>query len=79
MNDKQHILHAVLGRYGLVGAKTELPSLAIQQSRSVEEELTVAVNLAFLDWVYNSPHPAVRRQMGPRLSATFASIRESMG
>ena len=39
----------------------------------------VGVNLAFLDWVYNSPNPAVREQMGPRLPATFESIRTRMG
>jgi Ser/Thr protein kinase RdoA (MazF antagonist) len=36
----------------------------------------VAVNLAFLDWVYNTPNPAVRQQMAERLPATYASIRE---
>lgn len=39
----------------------------------------VAVHLAFLDWVYNSPNGAVREQMGPRLPAAFAAIRESVG
>lgn len=39
----------------------------------------VAVHLAFLDWVYNSPNPAVREQMGPRLPATFAAIGEWVG
>ena len=46
---------------------------------AAESELgvfTVAVNLAFLDWVYNSPNAAVREQIGPRLGATLASIRE---
>lgn len=38
--------------------------------------LTVAVDLAFLDWVYNSPSPAVRRQMGPRVAGTLAAIGE---
>lgn len=41
--------------------------------------LTIAVHLAFLDWVYNSPNPAVREQMGPRLAGTLASISESVG
>ncbi|KAA3656242.1 MAG: hypothetical protein DWQ04_31650 [Chloroflexi bacterium] len=39
----------------------------------------VAVNLAFLDWVYNSPNPAVHKQIGQRIPATFASIRERIG
>ncbi len=38
----------------------------------------VAVKLAFLDWVYNSPNPRVNEQMGPLIPATFASIREIM-
>jgi Ser/Thr protein kinase RdoA (MazF antagonist) len=36
----------------------------------------VAVNLAFLDWVYNTPNPEVRQQMAERLPATYESIRE---
>lgn len=39
--------------------------------------LMVAVNLAFLDWVYNSPNAAVRQQMGPRLPAAFESIKST--
>lgn len=39
----------------------------------------VAVNLAFLDWVYNSPNLAVREQMLERLPITFEAIRERIG
>ncbi len=35
----------------------------------------VAVNLGFLDWVYNTPNSTVREQMGARLPATFESIK----
>lgn len=40
--------------------------------------LSVGVHLAFLDWVYNTPNPAVREQMGPRLPGTLAAIRETI-
>lgn len=39
----------------------------------------LGVNLAFLDWVYNSSNPAVRRQLGQRLPPTFESISVAMG
>lgn len=41
--------------------------------------LTVGVHLAFLDWVYNTPNPTVREQMGPRLPGMYAAIGKSVG
>lgn len=35
----------------------------------------VAVSLAFLDWVYNTPNPAVRQQMAKRLPGIYVSIK----
>jgi Ser/Thr protein kinase RdoA (MazF antagonist) len=38
----------------------------------------VAVNLAFLDWVYNTPNPAVREEKMPWVPATYESIQKRL-
>lgn len=38
----------------------------------------VAVQLAFLDWIYNTPNPAVRAQQGTLLPQSYALIRAYM-
>ena len=38
----------------------------------------VAVNLAFLDWVYNAPNPAVRQEKKRHIPATYTSIRKRL-
>jgi Ser/Thr protein kinase RdoA (MazF antagonist) len=56
----------------------QIAALPFQEEREIGP-FVVAVNLAFLDWVYNSPNPAVRKQLGQRLPATFESIRARIG
>jgi Ser/Thr protein kinase RdoA (MazF antagonist) len=56
----------------------QIAALPFEEEREIEP-FVVAVNLAFLDWVYNSPNPAVHKQMGQRLPATFESIRARIG
>jgi Ser/Thr protein kinase RdoA (MazF antagonist) len=38
----------------------------------------VAVNLAFLDWVYNAPNPAVRQEKMRWIPATYESIQKRL-
>jgi len=56
----------------------QIAALPFQEEKEINP-FVVGVNLAFLDWVYNSPNPAVRKQMGQRLPATFESIKARVG
>jgi Ser/Thr protein kinase RdoA (MazF antagonist) len=42
------------------------------------EPFVVAVHLAFLDWVYNSPNPAVRQGKMAALPACYAAIQQRL-
>lgn len=45
------------------------------KTRSEIDPFVVAVNLAFLDWVFNADNPEVREQMSRRVPSTIDAIR----
>lgn len=53
----------------------QIAGLPFREQRELNPFI-VAVNLAFLDWIYNSPNPAVRKQVAGQIPATLASIKE---
>lgn len=48
------------------------------QDESELEPFIIAVHLAFLDWVYNAPNPAVRQEKMPSIPAVYRSIRKRL-
>ena len=60
-----------------IGGYRQVAALPFEKESELHPFI-VAVNMAFLDWVYNSPNPVVRQQMAESLPATYASIRERM-
>jgi hypothetical protein len=52
-------------------------SLPFQDERELDP-FVVAVHLAFLDWVYNAPNPAVRQEKMHLVPAVYESIRRRL-